>query len=196
VTKAEAKRRQAHRNGLADMVHEARVRGGGGGSGGLSGPAPSPLTGATNRGDEMATKKQEETTGRPRIVGKVGNLTKDPELKFSANGTAYARAGLAVNVQGADGNWDQTEFYELTAFQTLAEHLAELEKGTRVVVVGRGEIETYTTKDGEERTSKKIVCDGIGPDLRFATAAVTKMARKGPGNRTSTPMNDDEEAPF
>lgn len=107
---------------------------------------------------------------------------------------AYCRIGLAVTVP-VNGSWDETdtEYYDVTCFRDLAEHAAEcLSKGMRVVVVGRGEVETWTGDDGEERTSKKIVADGIGPDLRWATASVEKVSK---GGRARAEVADDEE-PF
>ena len=111
----------------------------------------------------------------------VGNLTRDPELHFSAKGTAWCPIGLAVHEteRTADGSYEElpTEFLELVCFRDLAEHAAEsLCKGSRVIATGRLEDDTWTGKDGAERVTRKLVVDDLGPSLRFATAATQRSA--------------------
>jgi single-strand DNA-binding protein len=104
----------------------------------------------------------------------IGNLTKDPELRFTPSGDAVAAMGVAVNERIKDGNeWKDGEpsFYEVKAWRRLAEDAAEsLRKGTRVVVSGKMKIETYTTKDGEKRSSTVVTADEIGQSIRFSSS--------------------------
>jgi len=122
-------------------------------------------------------------------VAKVGNLTRDPELRFSATGTAFTRFGLAYRPWTRKGEPEaETTFYEVVSFGSLAEHVAEsLRKGQRVVVVGRGEIDAWTDAEGTERTTKKIVAEAVGPDLRFETATVSTARRSAAGSIDDAP---------
>jgi len=122
-------------------------------------------------------------------VAKVGNLTRDPELRFSATGTAFTRFGLAYRPWTRKGEPEaETTFYEVVSFGSLAEHVAEsLRKGQRVVVVGRGEIDAWTDAEGTERTTKKIVAEAVGPDLRFETATVSTTRRSAAGSIDDAP---------
>jgi single-strand DNA-binding protein len=126
------------------------------------------------------------TTETPARYGsRFGNLTRDPELRYSAKGSAWASCGLAVTrrKRNDDGTFEDlpTEFYDLVCFGELAEHVAEsLRKGDRVVAVGRIEEERWSGKDGSERTTTKLVAEEVGPSLRFATATVERTERKGP----------------
>jgi single stranded DNA-binding protein len=109
-------------------------------------------------------------------VGFVGNLTDDPILQFGKSGTAWMRARISVQpyVKG-QAEKPEPEFFDLVCFGTLAENVCEVaRKGDRLVVRGRLESETWTGRDGMERTSQKIVCDGIGLDLRFAGSGATR----------------------
>jgi single-strand DNA-binding protein len=128
------------------------------------------------------TTQPERQTERKGPVGKSGNLTRDPDLHFSYKNTAYCRFGLAVERPKEPGNWAGElvpDFCEVTCFGTLAEHVAQsLAKGARAVVVGRAELEHWTDDDGKPRTTKRILADGCGPDLRWATAVVTKVKPK------------------
>ena len=115
-------------------------------------------------------------------TSKIGNLTRDPELKVSAKGTAFATFGLAVTPYLAkDEPKPETTFYEVVCFGSLAEHACEsLVKGDRVVVVGKGELDKWTGKDGVERVTKKIVADAVGPDFRFTTIEIQRTERREP----------------
>ena len=80
-----------------------------------------------------------------------------------------------------------TEFYDLVCFGTLAENVAEsCRKGSRIVVAGNLEYETWTGRDGEEHTTVKVVADAIGPDLRFTAATVNQATRRGPAKPDTT----------
>lgn len=142
-----------------------------------------------------ATERKSEPKGR---VTRVGNLTRDPELRFGASGTAYAKFGLAVERPKVAGDWTgerTTEFYEVMCFRSLAENVAEcLHKGDRVIVEGDASLETYVGKDGLEHEAKSILANSVGAELRFATCEVHKVQRKQT-TRATAPVEDDEE-PF
>ena len=128
----------------------------------------------------------------PAIVGKVGNLTKDPVLGVSPKGKTYCRFGMAVNPYAPNGDPKPDPiFYEVTCFDALAENVCGcLVKGDRVVVTGRPEIQEWNDKDGTARTTKKIIADGCGPDLRFAEVKIEKI--KIETKATSLAVNDED----
>ena len=114
----------------------------------------------------------------------VGNLTRDPELRFTAGGKGVASFGVAVGRRfQQNGEWqEKTSFFNVTAWDTLGENVAaSLTKGTRVLVTGRLEQREYETKEGEKRNVVEIVADEIGPSLRWARAEVERVARDGGG---------------
>lgn len=114
----------------------------------------------------------------------VGNITRDPEIRFTNSGRAVATFGLAVNRRYQVNNeWqEQTSFFNVTAWGTLAENAASsLNKGARVMVYGRLEQREYETREGEKRSVVEIVADEIGPSLRWATAQVERTSRSGEG---------------
>lgn len=115
-------------------------------------------------------------------IGLVGTLTDDPELRFSAKGKPWAKARISVQPWApAATEKPEAVFYDVVAFGSLAENLAETcHKGARVAVAGRFEEERWTGRDGVERTAMKVVADGIGPDLRFTMATITRTERRGP----------------
>lgn len=118
----------------------------------------------------------------PPIFG-TARLLDDPELRYSANGTAVCRIRLAFNSRRKNpetGAWEDgdTLFVDGTLFKQEAENVAEsLTRGTEVVVYGRLKTERYETREGEKRSATKLMIDGIGPSLRFATAKVNKLDR-------------------
>lgn len=116
----------------------------------------------------------------------TGNLTDDPELRFTPNGTATVRFSVAVNarVRQSDGTWTDGDpsYYNVTAWRDLAERVAEsLTKGTRVVVTGRLEQRHWTTEGGEKRATWQITADDIGASLMFATVTVVRKASRRNG---------------
>ncbi len=114
----------------------------------------------------------------------VGNITRDPELRFTAGGKGVASFGVAVGRRfQQNGEWqEKTSFFNVTAWDTLGENVAaSLTKGTRVLVTGRLEQREYETKEGEKRNVVEIVADEIGPSLRWARAEVERVARDGGG---------------
>lgn len=121
-----------------------------------------------------------------------GNLTRDPELKFLGSGTAVADLSVAVNRKDKDGN-ESTSFIDVTAWQTLAENVAEsLTRGARVIVTGRLEQQTWEDKDGGKRSKLVLIADDVAPSLKWATAAVTKVE----ANRQPATVGADSGTPF
>lgn len=115
----------------------------------------------------------------------VGNLTRDPELRFTTGGRGVASFGIAVGRRyQVNGEWqEQTSYFNITAWGTLGENAAAtLTKGSRVIVTGRLEQREYTNRDGDKRTAIEIVADELGPSLRWATAQVERTPRDGGGN--------------
>ena len=119
------------------------------------------------------------------IITIVGNLTKDPEIRYTPTGAAVASFTVASTPRTFDrqaGQWKdgQPLFMPCQARRQMAEHIAEsLTKGTRVIVQGRLTQRTYTTRDGEQRTVVETQVDEIGPSLRYANAQVTRQPRDG-----------------
>jgi single-strand DNA-binding protein len=114
----------------------------------------------------------------------TGNLTREPEIRYSREGQATAQLGVAVNRRWQD--WTTQEWQESTSFfgvicwRDLAENVAlSLTKGMRVVVTGRLEQRSWETDEGEHRSKVEITADEIGPSLRFATVDVHRVERRG-----------------
>lgn len=119
----------------------------------------------------------------------VGNLTADPELRFTAQGLPVASFTVASTPRTFDrraNEWrdGETLFMRCTAWRDLGENIAEsLRKGTRVIVTGRLESHSYKTREGENRTSLELQVEEIGPSLRYATADVKRISRGEGGGR-------------
>ncbi|MEO3776850.1 single-stranded DNA-binding protein [Micromonospora olivasterospora] len=117
----------------------------------------------------------------------IGNLTDDPELRFTPSGAAVAKFRVASTprfMDKASGEWKDGEplFLSCTVWRQAAEHVAEsLQRGARVIVSGRLRQRSYETREGEKRTVIELEVDEIGPSLRYATAKVQKMSRSGGG---------------
>ena len=115
----------------------------------------------------------------------TGNLTNDPELRFTPSGSAVANLTVASTPRTFDKNrneWvdGETLFMRCSIWKEPAENVAEsLTKGTRVIVTGRLKSRSYETKEGEKRTVIELEVDEIGPSLRYASAKVTKAQRGG-----------------
>jgi single-strand DNA-binding protein len=113
----------------------------------------------------------------------VGNLTDDPELRFTPSGAAVAKFRVASTPRFLDkqtNEWKDGEplFLSCNVWRQAAEHVAEsLQRGARVIVTGRLRQRSYETREGEKRTVMELEVDEIGPSLRYATAKVQKMAR-------------------
>ncbi|MEO6790424.1 MAG: single-stranded DNA-binding protein [Ornithinibacter sp.] len=117
----------------------------------------------------------------------VGNLTADPELRFTPSGAAVANFTVASTPRTFDrqsNDWKdgETLFMRCSVWRDAAENVAEsLHRGTRVVVTGRLKSRSYDTKEGEKRTVIELDVDEVGPSLRYASAKVTKAERGGSG---------------
>jgi single-strand DNA-binding protein len=129
----------------------------------------------------------------------TGNLTADPELKFTPNGAAVANVRVAVTARVRDGEtWrdGETSFYRVTAWRDLATNLTDsLSKGDRVVIVGQLRMRSWETPEGEQRSVVEVTADEIGPSLRWATAKPERAARKGNGEPAAKGEFADD-APF
>ncbi len=145
----------------------------------------------------------------------VGNVTRDPELRFTNSGQATASFGLAVNRRWQNRQtqeWDeQVSFFDVVCWREMAENVSEsLTKGSRVVVTGRLEQRSWEDKNtGDKRSKIEIVADEVAPSLRWATAQITRNERRdgdgggrGPSRPApaSTPPTDGgygyDEEPF
>jgi single-strand DNA-binding protein len=120
----------------------------------------------------------------------VGNVTRDPELRFTPSGQATATFGLACNRRWQNRQtqeWEEaTSFFDIVCWRDMAENAAEsLARGSRIIVSGRLEQRSWETADGDKRSKVEVIADEIGPSLRWATAQVTKNERKGPGGESS-----------
>ncbi|WP_284740264.1 single-stranded DNA-binding protein [Amycolatopsis sp. RTGN1] len=134
----------------------------------------------------------------------IGNLTADPELRFTATGAAVANFTVASTPRTfnrATSEWEDGEalFLRCTIWRQAAENVAEsLTRGARVVVQGRLQQRSFETSEGEKRTVLELTVDEIGPSLRYATTTVTKNAKNAaskanPDLVTSTPATPAED---
>ena len=140
------------------------------------------------------------------IITVVGNLTADPELRYTQNGLAVANFTIASTPRTFDrqaNDWKDGEalFLRASCWREFAEHVAgSLTKGSRVIASGRLKQRSYETKEGEKRTSIELEVDEIGPSLRYATASVTRAqssrgAVGGGGGSFGGGQSDDAWAP-
>ncbi|MBQ1047789.1 single-stranded DNA-binding protein [Micromonospora sp. C51] len=117
----------------------------------------------------------------------IGNLTDDPELRFTPSGAAVTNFRVASTprfLDRASGEWKDGEplFLSCALWRQAAENVAEsLQRGSRVIVHGRLRQRTYETREGEKRTVVELEVDEIGPSLRYATAKVQRMSRTSGG---------------
>jgi single-strand DNA-binding protein len=160
------------------------------------------------------------------VITVVGNLTADPELRYTQNGLAVANFTIASTPRSFDrasNDWKDgdTLFLRASVWREFAEQVAgSLTKGSRVIATGRLKQRSYETKEGEKRTSIELEVDEVGPSLRYATAQVTRTSSSrdgGGGNRGqsadepwaasapaassggdvwNTPGNHSDETPF
>jgi len=127
------------------------------------------------------------------VITIVGNLTDDPELRFTPSGAALARFSIASTPRRYDKTAGEyvdgdTLFLRATAWRQVAENVAEsLQRGQRVIATGRLRQSNWETPDGDKRSSIDLEVDEIGPSLTFATAKVTKATR---ANKTSGNPDD------
>lgn len=145
-------------------------------------------------------------------VSILGNLTRDPELRFTPNGTPVAGFGIAVNRRYQDkqsGEWvEDTSFFNVTAWFKLAENCAEsLSKGDRVLVTGRLTQRSWEDKNGQKRSVVEIVANVVAPSLEFASCKIDRNPKVdagsvsvdsgGKGNEKEEDLDfTDEDIPF
>jgi single-strand DNA-binding protein len=127
----------------------------------------------------------------------IGNLTDDPELRFTPSGAAVAKFRVASTPRFMDkttNEWKDGDplFLSCTVWRQAAEHVAEsLIRGARVIVSGRLKQRTFETREGEKRTVIELEVDEVGPSLRFATAKVQKATRSGGAGGNGNPGADE-----
>lgn len=124
------------------------------------------------------------------VITLVGNLTGDPELRFTPSGAAVATFTVAhtERIKDASGTWKDGDqlFLRCSAWRQMAENVAEsLEKGMRVVVTGRLRQRSWETPEGAKRQSTELTVDEVGPSLKWAKAKISKTERV-----SSTPTED------
>lgn len=135
------------------------------------------------------------------IITVIGNLTSDPELRYTQNGVAVANFTIASTPRTMNrqtNEWEDGEalFLRSSVWKEFAEHVAgSLTKGMRVVAQGRLKQKSYETKEGEKRTSMEFEVDEIGPSLKYATAQVTRAQSGGRGQQDTrtAPSNPPAE---
>jgi single-strand DNA-binding protein len=126
-------------------------------------------------------------------VNIIGNLTRDPELRFTPTGQATAGFGLAVNRRWQNRQtqeWEEaTSFFDVVCWGQLAENAAQsLSKGSRVIVSGRLDQRSWETAERERRSKVEITADEIAPSLRWATAVITRNERRAPDGSAGVPV--------
>ncbi|MCR2762770.1 single-stranded DNA-binding protein [Microbacterium sp. zg.B48] len=131
------------------------------------------------------------------IITVVGNLTADPELRYTQGGLPVANFTIASTPRNFDrqaNEWKDGEalFLRASVWREFAEHVAgSLTKGSRVIATGRLKQRSYETKEGEKRTSIELEVDEIGPSLRYATAQVTRAASTGGGQQSRGQVSNE-----
>jgi single-strand DNA-binding protein len=136
----------------------------------------------------VAQVREEWTMAGDTTITVVGNLTDDPELRFTPSGAAVAKFRVASTPRFLDkqtNEWKDGDplFLTCTVWRQAAENVAEsLQRGARVVVTGRLEQRSWETEQGEKRSIVEIVADDVSASLRFATAEVHKVERSGPSD--------------
>jgi single-strand DNA-binding protein len=140
----------------------------------------------------------------------VGNLTDDPELRYTPNGAAVCKFRIAVNrrIQDGSGNWKDGEasYFSINCWRGLAENAAEsLTRGTRVMVAGRLQFRSWENQEGEKRSAVEVEADEVGPSLKWATARIERQTRSSSatsgsdwGERVAAPVGatEQEETPL
>jgi single-strand DNA-binding protein len=124
-------------------------------------------------------------------VSIVGNITRDPELRFTPSGQATATFGVAVNRRWQNRQnqeWEEsTSFFDVVCWGQLAENAAQsLSKGSRVLVTGRLDQRSWETSERERRSKIEITADEVAPSLRWATAIISKNERRGPDGSSNS----------
>ena len=117
----------------------------------------------------------------------IGNITRDPELRFTPSGQAVANFGVAVNRRWQNrqtNEWEEaTSFFDIVAWAQLGENVSEsCPKGTRVIVTGRLDQRSWDRPEADRRSKVEIVADEVAPSLRWASAEITKNEKRNPGD--------------
>ena len=124
----------------------------------------------------------------------VGNVTRDPELRFTPSGLPVCGFGVAWNQRNRDGE-ETAHFFEVTCWQSLAENVSEsISKGSRVIVYGRLDQRSWENQDGERRSKVEIVADDVAPSLKWATADLTRNEFRGGDGGGDSSVNDSSAA--
>jgi len=130
----------------------------------------------------------------------VGNVTRDPELRYTPSNQSVTTFGLAVNRRWQNRQsqeWEEsTSFFDVVCWGSLAENVGDsVAKGTRVIVNGRLEQRSWETQEGEKRSKIEVIADEVGPSLRWATARAQKSDRRGGnGQGGGGPMRSNNPA--
>ena len=134
------------------------------------------------------------------VITVRGNLTADPDLRYTQTGLAVANFTIASTPREFDkqtNDWKdgETLFLRASVWREFAEHVAgSLTKGTAVIATGRLKQRSYTTKEGEERTAIELDVEDIGPSLRFATAVITRATSSATQSRNQQAAGSDARA--
>lgn len=154
----------------------------------------------TSSTNTMANVKESQTPKPSKLnsVGRVGNVGSINELTVSEGGKHWLSFTLAVHPYNPETRKAEEEatWYNCVCFGYLAQHVAQcITPGARVVVCGRGDYDIWTDDEGVEHKQRKIICDGVGADLLFATVEIKKTVTAR-SNGQSVIDFDDEEEPF
>ncbi len=138
------------------------------------------------------------------IITFIGNVTDDPDLRFTQGGAPVASFRVASNRRYTDRSGNQQEettFLNVNAWRDLGENAAEsLKKGDRVVVIGRVRVRSYENREGQTVWTTEIEADEIAPSLRWAQAVVTRTSGGSSANAgasaSASPPPSDDDVPF
>ena len=124
----------------------------------------------------------------------VGNVTRDPELRYTPAGAAVANFGVAWNRKGQNDE-DVVSFFDVRCWRNLAENVSEsISKGSSVIVYGRLDQRSWENQDGERRSKVEIVADDVAPSLKWATADLTRNEFRGGDGGGDSSVNDSSAA--
>jgi single-strand DNA-binding protein len=145
-------------------------------------------------------QEEEQTMASDNFTVQVGNLTDDPELRFTQNGTPVTNFRLAVNqrIREADGTWrdGDASYFRVNAWRDQAENVAEsLAKGNRAVVLGRLRTRSWETPEGDKRSVTEIDADEVAPSLKWAIAKPERAERSRNGDRGAERGQFNDEPP-
>lgn len=127
----------------------------------------------------------------------TGNLTRDPELRYTDGGMEVVKFGLAETYRSLRGdNQEVTSYYNVVAFRSTARNIMDtLTKGARVIVTGRQEVREFERNDGTRGHVTEIIADEVGASLLFATAEISRNAPRADAPQQSAPKPKRPSAP-